>query len=112
LRRFSGPDTSTIASYAFWLAQSIFAAAAEFVLASILVLYLLIEAQPTYQWVRGFVPSELRPRFDRTACEARDVAAAFIVANFVTSILAFIYTFVWLAALEVPAALVLAFLAF
>jgi predicted PurR-regulated permease PerM len=62
--------------------------------------------------VRGFVPAALRPRFDRTACEARDVASAYIVANFVTSVLAFIYTFVWLAILGIPATLVLAVLAF
>src|SRR4029077_7829796 len=76
------------------------------------VLYRLIEATPTYEWVRGFMPAELRPRFDRTACEARDVAAAYIVANFVTSVLAFLYTFIWLSALAVPATLMLAVLAF
>ena len=112
LPRIRGANTSTIASYGLWVAQSILAAIAAFVLASILVLYLLIEAAPTYQWVRGFVPADLRPRFDRTACEARDVASAYIVANFVTSVLAFLYTFAWLAALGVPAALVLAVLAF
>lgn len=106
------PNTSAIASWALWFGRSLLTAAAAFVLAWILVLYLLIEAAPTYQWIRGFVPKELRPRFDRTACEARDVAAAYIVANFVTSVLAFVYTFVWLAALGVPAALVLATLAF
>jgi predicted PurR-regulated permease PerM len=95
-----------------WVAQSILAAIAAFVLASILVLYLLIEAAPTYRWVRGFVPADLRPRFDRTACEARDVASAYIVANFVTSVLAFLYTLAWLAVLGIPAALVLAVLAF
>jgi len=112
LQRWGGPNTSTIASYALWVAQSIVSAAATFVLASILVLYLLIEAAPTYTWIRGFLPADLRPRFDRTACEARDVASAYIVANFVTSVLAFLYTFAWLAALGVPAALVLAVLAF
>jgi predicted PurR-regulated permease PerM len=112
LPRMSGPNTSTIASSVLWVAQSIIAAIAAFVLASILVLYLLIEAAPTYQWVRGFVPADLRPRFDRTACEARDVASAYIVANFVTSVLAFLYTFAWLAVLGIPAALVLAVLAF
>jgi predicted PurR-regulated permease PerM len=82
------------------------------VLASILVLYLLIEAAQTYRWVRGFMPVALRPRFDRTASEASDVASAYIVANFITSVLAGIYSFTWLAILGVPAALVLALLAF
>jgi len=78
----------------------------------VLVLYLLIEARQTYRWVRAFLPAEFRPRFDRTAEEARDVASAYIVANFVTSTLAAIYTFTWLAILGVPATLVLALLAF
>jgi predicted PurR-regulated permease PerM len=58
------------------------------------------------------MPAELRPRFDRTASEARDVASAYIGANFITSVLAGIYSFTWLAILGVPAALVLALLAF
>jgi predicted PurR-regulated permease PerM len=112
IQQWSGPNTSAVASWAFWLGESFLTATAAFVLASILVLYLLIEAAATYRWVRGFLPAELRPRFDRTACDARDVASAYIVANFVTSLLAFLYTFIWLAALGVPATLVLATLAF
>jgi predicted PurR-regulated permease PerM len=92
--------------------RSALGALAAFMLASILVLYLLIEAAPTYQWLRGFMPTKLRPRFDRTASEARDVASAYIVANFVTSVLAGLYTFSWLTILDVPATLVLAVLAF
>src|SRR5262245_54228644 len=112
LQRSTGLDTSVIASYALTLGRSVLGAVAAFVLASILVLYLLIEARQTYRWVRGFVPAKLRPRFDRTASEARDVTSAYIVANFVTSVLAGLYTFSWLAVLGVPAALVLAVLAF
>jgi predicted PurR-regulated permease PerM len=112
LQRSTGLNTSLIASYAFTLGRSVLGAVAAFVLASILVLYLLIEAKQTYRWVRGFVPAELRPRFDRTASEAREVASAYIVANFVTSVLAGLYTFTWLAVLGVPATLVLAVLAF
>jgi predicted PurR-regulated permease PerM len=112
LQRSTGLNTSMIASYAVTLGRSVLGAVAAFVLASILVLYLLIEAKQTYRWIRGFVPAELRPRFDRTASEAREVASAYIVANFVTSVLAGLYTFTWLAALGVPAALVLAVLAF
>ena len=112
LQRSAGLNTSTIAAYAMSLGRSILGAVAAFVLASVLVLYLLIEAGQTYRWVRGFMPAELRPRFDRTASEARDVASAYIVANFVTSVLAALYTFAWLAILGVPAALVLALIAF
>ena len=112
LQRSTGLNTSMIAGYAVTLGRSVLGAVAAFVLASILVLYLLIEANQTYRWIRGFVPAELRPRFDRTASGARDVASAYIVANFVTSVLAGLYSFAWLAALGVPAALVLAVLAF
>jgi predicted PurR-regulated permease PerM len=112
LERSTGLNTSTIAGYAVTLGRSMLGAIASFVLASILVLYLLIEANQTYRWIRGFVPADLRPRFDRTASGARDVASAYIVANFATSVLAGLYTFAWLAALAVPAALVLAVLAF
>ena len=112
LQRSTGLNTSMIASYAMTLGRSVLGAIAAFVLASILVLYLLIEARQTYRWIRGFVPAELRPRFDRTTSEARDVASAYIAANFVTSVLAGLYTFTWLAVLGVPAALVLAVLAF
>ena len=108
----SGPNTSTLTTYALSFGRSALGALAAFVLSSILVLYLLIEAGQTYRWVRGFLPAELRPRFDRTASEARDVASAYIVANFITSVLAAIYTFTWLAVLGVPATLVLALLAF
>jgi len=112
LQRSTGLNTSMLAGYAVTLGRSVLGAMAAFLLASILVLYLLIEAKETYRWIRGFVPAELRPRFDRTASEARDVASAYIVANFVTSVLAGLYTFTWLAVLGIPAALVLAVLAF
>ena len=112
IKRSGGPDSSTLATYALSLGSSVLGAIAAFVLASILVLYLLIEAGQTYRWVRGCLPAELRPRFDRTASEARDVASAYIVANFITSVLAGIYSFTWLAILGVPAAPVLALLAF
>jgi predicted PurR-regulated permease PerM len=108
----SGPNSSMLATYAISFGRSLLWAMGAFVLASILVLYLLIEARQTYRWVRGFLPAELRARFDRTASEARDVASAYIVANFVTSVLAAIYSFTWLVILGVPASLVLALLAF
>jgi predicted PurR-regulated permease PerM len=112
LQQSGGSDVSAVGLWMLSLGESVLTAAASLVLASILVLYLLIEAAPTYQWVRGFLPAKLRPRFDRTACEARDVAAAYIAANFVTSVLAFIYILTLLAGLRVPAALMLAVLAF
>jgi len=83
-----------------------------FVLAWILVVYLLIEAEPTYRWVRGFVVERLRPRFDRTAEEAAAAARGYVIGNVTTSVCAAVYFYIWLEVLHVPAALLLALLAF
>jgi len=82
------------------------------VLATILVVYFLIEARQTYAFVRDFVPVRHRARFDRTAAEAREVAYGFVVGNFVTSTCAGVYFFIWLTVLGVPAAMLLALLGF
>jgi predicted PurR-regulated permease PerM len=92
--------------------QAVLWAIGAFVLAWILVVYMLIERDQTYEWVRGFVPARLHPRFDRTATEARAVASGYVISNFVTSACAGIYFFAWLSILGVPSALLLALLAF
>jgi len=94
------------------LGRAVLWAITTFVLASILVLYLLIEAEPTYRWVRGFVPARHRQRFDATAREAREAAFGYVVGNVVTSIFAGTFVYVALLLLGVPAALLLAVLAF
>lgn len=106
------PDATMLARQLGNLARGIINAFAFFVLASILVLYLLIEAEPTYRWIRGFVPARRRQRFDRTALQARDVAFGFIAGNIVTSCCAAVYVYVILGVMHVPAALLLALLAF
>jgi predicted PurR-regulated permease PerM len=106
------PDASMIAPYAMRFGRALLGALAVFVLAAILVLYFLIEAEQTYDWVRGFIPARHRARFDRTASEARDVAFGFVVGNFVTSTCAAVYFYIWLAVLGVPGSLLLALLAF
>jgi predicted PurR-regulated permease PerM len=106
------PDASMIAPYAMRFGRALLGALAVFVLAAILVVYFLIEAQPTYDWVRGFIPAKHRPRFDRTSAEAREVAYGFVIGNLVTSTCAGIYFYIWLTVLGVPASLLLALLAF
>jgi predicted PurR-regulated permease PerM len=106
------PDASMLAPYLVGLGRAALTAAAAFVLAWILVVYLLIESEPTYRWIRGFFPERLRARFDRTAADAREVAFGFVVGNVVTSACAAVYFYVWLTVLDVPAALLLALLAF
>jgi predicted PurR-regulated permease PerM len=103
---------SALASYAASAGASLMTGVAAFAFAWILVLYLLIEGNLTYRWVRGFVPPRLHSRFDRTAAGACEAAYGYVVGNVVTSILAGVYTFVWLIALGVPAALLLATIAF
>jgi putative heme transporter len=105
-------DASMLAPYALSIGRALLTAIAAFVLAWIFVVYLLIEAEPTYRWIRGFVPARHRDRFDRTAADAREVAFGFIVGNVTTSTCAAIYFFTWLTVLGVPGALILAVLAF
>jgi predicted PurR-regulated permease PerM len=105
-------DASNLAPYALSIVRGLLEAVAAFVLAWILVVYLLIERDVTYQWVRSFLPARHRGRFDRTAAEAYDVAHGFVVGNTITSACAGIYFFTWLTILDVPAALLLALLAF
>jgi len=106
------PDASMIAPYAMRVGRALLGGLAVFVLATILVLYFLIEAAQTYDWVRGFVPARHRARFDRTTTEACEVAYGFVVGNLVTSTCAAVYFYIWLTVLGVPASLLLALLAF
>jgi predicted PurR-regulated permease PerM len=108
----TGGAGETIAPFIVRLGRNVLWAIGAFVLAWILVVYMLIERDETYAWVRGFVSTRLRARFDRTAAEAREVASGFVIGNFVTSTCAGIYFFIWLSALGVPGALLLAVLAF
>jgi predicted PurR-regulated permease PerM len=112
IRRSSPSDASMLGPYVLAFGRSLMAAIAAFVLAWVLVVYLLIEAKPTYRWVRGFVPERLRARFDRTAAEASDAARGYVIGNVTTSVCAGVYFYGWLAVLHVPAALLLAMLAF
>ena len=112
IQRSSAPDASAIGSLAMGIARSALSAFVAFILAWILVAYLLIESEQTYRWVRGFVPERRRGRFDTTTCEARGAAVGYVTGNLTTSVCAGIYFYAWLAAMHVPAALLLAMLAF
>jgi predicted PurR-regulated permease PerM len=112
INRSPAPDASMLGPYAVTLGRSLLEAVAAFVLAWVLVAYLLIEGEPTYRWFRGFLTERLRPRFDQTAQEAAEAARGYVVGNVTTSVCAALYFYAWLAALHVPAALLLALLAF
>jgi predicted PurR-regulated permease PerM len=79
--------------------------------ALVLTAYLLIDGRRTYEWFVAFAAPEKRPRIHRTAAEARLAVLGYMRGNVATSVLAAIVTFVVLAALKVPAALLLALVA-
>jgi predicted PurR-regulated permease PerM len=79
--------------------------------ALVVTVYLLLDGRRTYQWLVAFVPSAHRPRMHSTAECARQVIAAYIRGNVITSVVCAAVTWVVLAALQVPAALVLALVA-
>jgi len=112
IRRSPAPDASVLGPYVLSIGRSALAAIGAFLLAWVLVVYLLIEAEPTYRWTRGLVPERFRTRFDRTAREAAEAARGYVIGNTVTSVCAAVYTYAWLVGLHVPAALLLALLAF
>jgi predicted PurR-regulated permease PerM len=79
--------------------------------ALVVTVYLLLDGRRTYQWLVAFVPAPNRLRVDATAVCAREVVAAYVRGNVITSVLCAVITWIVLAALQVPAALVLALLA-
>ena len=79
--------------------------------ALVLAVYFLIDGRRTYLWLTAFVPAPARARVHETAIEARDVAAAYVRGNLITSAMATVATLVFLLALQVPAALFLALIA-
>jgi predicted PurR-regulated permease PerM len=80
-------------------------------MALVLTIYLLLDGRRTYEWLLAFVPPTHRPRLHETALAARRVASAYVRGNVVTSVLCAVCTWVALAVMQVPAALVLGLLA-
>jgi predicted PurR-regulated permease PerM len=78
------------------------------VLALVLTVYLLIEWKRTLEWLMAFVPERVRPKARRTLEEGREIIYRYAVGNVIASIVTGLVTFAVLAALNVPAALVLA----
>jgi predicted PurR-regulated permease PerM len=84
---------------------------AGLVVALILTLYLLLDGRRTFEWLLAFVPMSARSRAEETARGAHEAIYAYVRGNVITSTLAAIATWIFLAALQVPAALLLALLA-
>jgi predicted PurR-regulated permease PerM len=112
IRSSSQPEQGTQAgNYLVRLAGSVASSAGWIVLGLVLTVYLLIEGRRTYAWMVAFVPRQHRPKVERTAAESRQVIAAYIAGNVITSIIAFVCTLVALWIMKVPAALLLAVIA-
>lgn len=106
-----GDVTSYLAPYALRFASSAMTAAAYGLLGFILMIYLLIEAEPTRQWIVAFASEERRPKVEHTLRECERVVVAYALGNVVTSLFAFGVTLAVLLLLHVPAALLLAVVA-
>jgi predicted PurR-regulated permease PerM len=81
------------------------------VIALILTIYLLLDGRRTYEWFKAYAPRQHRPRVHETAVKAREAILAYVIGNAATSLIAFACTWIALAVLNVPAALLLALLA-
>jgi predicted PurR-regulated permease PerM len=81
-------------------------------LALVLAVYFLVDGRRTYAWLRAFVPARHRAQVDETAAGACVAIAAYMRGNLITSVIAGAAAFVVLSVLHVPAALLLAVLAF
>jgi predicted PurR-regulated permease PerM len=79
-------------------------------IAFILTVYLLVDGRRTYEWLIAFVPRRRRDRVQETAVEARNAVVAYMRGNFITSVIAGVFTYVMLIAFGVPAALFMALL--
>ena len=106
-----GELQSRIVPFAVRLGRSAASAVIVGVLGFILTMYLLIEAEPTRDWLIAFVPKERRARAIQTLDEAQRVIFAYVAGNVMTSGLATLFVLVLLWVLKVPAALLLAIIA-
>jgi predicted PurR-regulated permease PerM len=97
-----------LAQYAVAIARSATSAVAMIVLALALTVYLLIEWKATLEWCMAFVPERHRARTHRTLVEARTIVCRYAIGNVMASAITGIITYLVLAWLGVPAALMLA----
>lgn len=93
------------------LGQYVFGAISHLFLIMALGLYLAADGKRTYAWLRAFFSPVQRKKIDETADEVSSIIVAYVVGQFITSVLCSIFVFAVLQFLNVPAALVLAVLA-
>ena len=79
--------------------------------ALVVTVYLLLDGRRTVAWLIAFAPARSRGRARETAECARAVVAAYVRGNVITSVITAVATWIALAAMQVPASLLLALLA-
>src|SRR5262245_5200448 len=107
----NGDVSSYLAPYALAIAQSTTNALTYGLLGFVLMIYLLMEARETRDWLLAFVSKEKRPKAERTLAECERVIFAYAAGNSLTSLIAFAVTLPVLWWLHVPAAMLLALMA-
>ena len=93
------------------ITSSIVNASVSIVVAFVLTVYLLLDGRRTFEWFVAFFPPAQRARVERTASEGRDAVFGYMRGSVATSVVAGVVTYVVLALLNVPAALLLSVLA-
>jgi predicted PurR-regulated permease PerM len=103
--------SSRSAEWALSVGRSAMSAIVVSALGLILTMYLVVEAEPTTDWVLAFVPRAKRGKAQQTIVEAQRVIFGYVAGNVLTSIMAATFVGIMMAVLKVPAALLLGLLA-
>ena len=106
-----GDLQSYLGPYALRLARSALSAVVVTALGFILMMYLLIEARRTRDWLMAFVPKARRAKVEQTLEESERVIFAYVAGNVITSLFAAVFVGASMALLGVPGALLLALIA-
>lgn len=101
----------TLQPFAIQTGRSIATALTLVVLGYFVTIYLLIDGRSTLAWVVAFFPLRLRDKVALTVAESRDAIRAYTRGNVITSAFAATWVLIWMMALHVPAALLLAVIA-
>jgi predicted PurR-regulated permease PerM len=104
--------TSALMKYAGAFAAAFVDALFGIVVAFILTIYFLIDGRRTWRWLVAYVSRRNRGRVNETAAAATRAIRHYVAGNVATSIFAAVSVFLALTILHVPAALLLAVLAF
>ena len=102
---------ATLQPFVIEIGRSIATALTLVVLGYFVTIYLLIDGRRTLAWVVAFFPLRLRDKVALTVAESRDAIRAYARGNVITSAFAATWVLIWMMALHVPAALLLAVIA-